>query len=831
LSVLGRFKNWTDELFNRNYSPSGTAADVAKKSGVLKRYAQTAVDYIRTKAPWMHGQQHGDDIGGVLTDAELPAFREMMDEITTYFANKGEYTRYIDPGELAIYFKENPGFFKSGNVNAIMKTTSHLDTAENIATYIEPLDTAGAAVRRAEWHMFIDDLKQGLIDKFGETRGLQLFDDLGLKAAEETKEINKLIFKWGKQMWDNQFAAAKAMGATDEVATEFAKMSAQTHTVVSNGIANGSFTNMWNTKSGLVAWMKAHPKWSFLSGVLSAGFLLRMSPWYMIDNVPFYIYLGKEIGLLDPGYGDQEDEVMRALDRCGYQIRSNPCNAIAQENFVALLESLKVLNDIAETSDPIPPGKIAFFKELYSVVYGTSIGIPNEYMRKKVKIDYSTQHNMYVLAVTEAGCTDPLEPPDGWAGVAGTGGIWCTSDVVCALFMDDLYIGTAWQSGTYISCVEPGQHTIKMMYGTEDDCIKTVTVVDGEIVKADCVFGVACSPVTDVGIYPDPTDPEEDQTIAFNGSADSDDPIPIDGWVWDFGDDSPTETGQAVTHAYSTADTYIVELVVTNDCDEPGSATRAIVVTEKPVTPPEPAQITVFRPMSQSGYPINGVEIWVDTFYTCFDLDSFNPQQTLSFGDGKKCNKFGDTCADIACEFGSHTITLKKQGYDSISREDNYQEGDTLREWSPTMYPAGTTPESIGQILEVIHPAIAEEHAEVTIDCRIKNIGAVAGSFVCKYFDDGVMFHEHSCGSLDSNKETLCYAHTFTLQDPPWDFVAKVYRNGETDPDHEMAFTIDVGHVVSIEIPDGATCYVDGDIVAPEALGRLVMTLRKLRGE
>lgn len=655
---------------------------------LLKDFSQKATDFIRAKVPWIPIGQHGGDISRVLTDEELPAFRQLMNRIAKHFAEDGEYTRYIDPGEMAIYFRDDPEFFKQGYVNALMDTTEHHTSGYNIASHIKPLDSAAAADRRAKWHSFIDELKQGLIDTFGEIRGKQLAEELGLDAAEAASDINKIICKWGRTMWAKVYNSAKASGATDSEATALAKIAATSHINIADGVVSGAYKNQWAMKKGVLGWIGRHPLYTIVLGVGGIGYLTRMIPWYVMDNVPFHVWMGREAGVIEKTFGDKEDEIVGMLETLSYQLRDNPCNTTVQTNFVKLLSLLKELDSIARASDPVPTEQLPFFKELYSVVYGTSIGTPNEYMRDKVEIDYSTMYTEYVLCVTEAGCTDPIAPPDGWNGVSGTGSIHCISNKVCLVWLDDLYIGTCFHGGLVIAGVEPGTSTVKMTYGSEPDCVKTVSVSSGSPSKVDCQFEAECPSVTDVSIYLDPLSPEEDETVSFNGDADSDDPIPADGWEWDFGDGSLNKVGQAVTHRYRSDGIYTVRLTVTNECGSSSYTTRNVTVSEEE-EPVESTTLQIETPIDEDGNEIDrywDVEIWVDGKYTSCD-----PPHTLTFGTGVHCD-----CESpwdlVDCELGTHTITMKKVGYDDKTISV-YLEKDKPKTWhSPVMVKSTTAP-------------------------------------------------------------------------------------------------------------------------------------------
>jgi len=118
-----------------------------------------------------------------------------------------------------------------------------------------------------------------------------------------------------------------------------------------------------------------------------------------------------------------------------------------------------------------------------------------------------------------------------------------------------------------------GVYTVKLAVSSE--CASEFTA------RNITVSEEGCSPVTNVNIYTDPLSPKNDQIVSFNGSARSYDPLK--NWEWDFGD-GHTATGQAVTHRYTSAGVYTVELTVTNDCEESESTERNITVSEETPT-------------------------------------------------------------------------------------------------------------------------------------------------------------------------------------------------------------------------------------------------------
>ena len=273
-----------------------------------------------------------------------------------------------------------------------------------------------------------------------------------------------------------------------------------------------------------------------------------------------------------------------------------------------------------------------------------------------------------------------------------TGTVKCTSNQTgFAVYIDGDYKGHSYgETFVIIDNVPVGDRVVKIEKGdnyTPPQCEKTVTVEKDDVAIFDCQMTKIgeCSLVTNIKIYADKLSPIIDETISFNGSANSNDPITT--WEWDFGDGS-TSTGQAVTHSYSKADIYQVVLKVINDCAESAISTRNVTVVE--VAPPaESTSLTIEPMIDTDGNNIPRdweVEIWVDGKFT----KCLGPQ-TLTFGTDEFCDcespwKF------VPCELGTHTITLKKFGYEDKSISV-YLEKDKPKTWkSPVMVKSSTLP-------------------------------------------------------------------------------------------------------------------------------------------
>lgn len=655
---------------------------------IYKERSQKIIDFIRAKAPWLPGGQHGDDIGTVLDDDEYARFQAVCDTITKRFAEDGKYTRYIDAEELSLYFRDNPLFFKEGYTQAIMDTTGHVrDHAFDptfVGDHITKFTKTEATNRRTQWHAFIDDLQQGLIDEFGEVRGKKLADDLGITAAKDAHEVNAIIFKWGKKMWDSVYSSAKAAGATDEEATALAKIAA-------SGCLNGHYVGTAPVGRGVPGWISKHPVWAFAIGTVGVIGIARMLIWWYMDNYPFHVWLGRAAGVLEKTYGDQADEVVRRLNTMGYQFRDFPCNTIAQQNYIAMLVALSRLKKIAETSDPVPEDKVGRYKLLYRVVYGKEIGDPNEFERDMVYADYASYTNEYNLRVNEAQCKDPLEPPDGWAEIT-TGTLHVTATV--GGFSVFLHEKPAAMCTTYgvddkdceILNVPIGECIIEVRNEGYTHCKETITITAGANEYHCDLVATECPDIEQVKISAAPSMVKVGVDVEFTATITS--VRPITSVEFDFGNGvKKTPAGGATTikYAYPDAGTFQASATAFNDCGKSAitySLAKVIVIEEEPpYVPPgeESATIDVLIPKdSQTNKSI----VW--------------PVKVFIFVDGQAIGEE----ARYAIPFGGFgelpvkdptVVTVKAVGYQDKSKTFHLCDGFS-EEWQPYMDPVGYVP-------------------------------------------------------------------------------------------------------------------------------------------
>ena len=219
----------------------------------VKHHSGFAVDYwrsiwagIRNHTPWL---KKVDDIGDVMSDAELQKLwsTEVVNDIAIELDKKG---RYADASEILRYSVDDPSYFKGGYSNALMDTFVHSDQPSFIAEHIKPLTHAQAAERRAWFH----NLKPILKKKLGDVDGERVFKKLGLESLEETSNLNKAFFAYGKSSYDNMVEQAIRGGANRADAEKLATVGLRTQTDFIKAVNMGEITS----RKGLFAFARRH---------------------------------------------------------------------------------------------------------------------------------------------------------------------------------------------------------------------------------------------------------------------------------------------------------------------------------------------------------------------------------------------------------------------------------------------------------------------------------------------------------------------------------------------------------------------------------------------
>ena len=102
--------------------------------------------------------------------------------------------------------------------------------------------------------------------------------------------------------------------------------------------------------------------------------------------------------------------------------------------------------------------------------------------------------------------------------------------------------------------------------GVSDTATDTTTVACESVFGADFAFTPSAGQVN--------------QSVMFTGTVVAgSEPIT---YAWDFGDNSGVQTGNPISHTFTTSDTFTVVMTATNVCPSQVTATHDIVVTAEP---------------------------------------------------------------------------------------------------------------------------------------------------------------------------------------------------------------------------------------------------------
>lgn len=156
------------------------------------------------------------------------------------------------------------------------------------------------------------------------------------------------------------------------------------------------------------------------------------------------------------------------------------------------------------------------------------------------------------------------------------------------------------------------------------------------------------------------------KSYLFDGKRSSSPNGKITKYVWNFGDNTPVQSGRSVSHAYATAGTYEATLVVT---DENGiSATSS-----KKITAGEPSKAPTSL-ISSTPAAINGVITGPAPLVVNFDAsksadaDNNIVEYAWDFNDDQTADKFGATTSYTFDKKGTYVVSLKVTDSDNNER-------------------------------------------------------------------------------------------------------------------------------------------------------------------
>ena len=189
-----------------------------------------------------------------------------------------------------------------------------------------------------------------------------------------------------------------------------------------------------------------------------------------------------------------------------------------------------------------------------------------------------------------------------------------------------------------------------------------------------------------------PRNPVVNQTITFNASSSYDPDGSITNYEWDFGDGNITNTTEAIiTHYYSQAGNYTVNLTVTDDEGATNSTNKTITIYPPTPTPTPPAEHEVYPVPQSSNAPYcseTDIGIWVNA---------------TNFQGGQIKLTYDSTCANVT-NWAMNTATFPMGGW-------THSVGD---EWITFTAMSGLTGEHLIGTL-TIH-CVSEEECSTPLD-------------------------------------------------------------------------------------------------------------------
>lgn len=283
-----------------------------------------------------------------------------------------------------------------------------------------------------------------------------------------------------------------------------------------------------------------------------------------------------------------------------------------------------------------------------------------------------------------------------WAIAVDSGTIRCVSHPTSAeVWLDGINTGKKTISNVaYLEGVAIGSHTItfkKIIEETPQSCSKDVTVIKDITVDAECTLS---------GFVPPPPEGKiHCKTLKPAGTSLSGAKIYLTGVGYEnqyMGDTEKTITVPVGTYSIKYTYPEYLDGLVENITVTEGVLSDATCSMEPSLIPVDKATWYIGDVKNEAGEILSAAEVYVDGEYT----HHWAPE-TLTFCSGCECDTI------IPCDFGTHTVTIKKTGYEDWTETRTLVAGDTPTD-SPVMQLIGVvkfpvTIESVpaGAVIEI----------------------------------------------------------------------------------------------------------------------------------
>ncbi|MFW6111047.1 MAG: PKD domain-containing protein [Thermoproteota archaeon] len=148
------------------------------------------------------------------------------------------------------------------------------------------------------------------------------------------------------------------------------------------------------------------------------------------------------------------------------------------------------------------------------------------------------------------------------------------------IYIDNTYKTRSGSDGSVRLDLEPGRYTVKASKSDYEDDQESTYLSSGEEETVVLRLKPEADPPKARFQY-DPSNPEEDETVTFNASSSTAPDGTIENYRWDIDGEQAKKRGRVVTHTFSSAGTYEVELEVEDSNGLTDTTSRTVRVEEK----------------------------------------------------------------------------------------------------------------------------------------------------------------------------------------------------------------------------------------------------------
>jgi len=171
----------------------------------------------------------------------------------------------------------------------------------------------------------------------------------------------------------------------------------------STTITEGTISEVYHmSPKGIRGWFYRNWKGTAVGAV---GFTLIVLPmWWSVDNAVFIIWMGREFGWLEPGWGKAWFDAEENRETAYWRLKEDPCNKTHQRMYVDALEAWDALLEV----DPVTEEQQESWLYYYKVAWAIEPSRPREVLLITSRNAFLSANDEYFHLVQH--CPDPVEP-------------------------------------------------------------------------------------------------------------------------------------------------------------------------------------------------------------------------------------------------------------------------------------------------------------------------------------------------------------------------------------------------------------------------------------